>query len=174
MMGLIKKIKEFGFKVVLICSLSRLMRILRFPKGLINRYVNWKNRYVSYWLWKSFKGSVVSEVPKTSDTDDGYVFVFWLQGEHEAPPIVKVCISSIRKWCFDRKVVVLDKNNYTHYAPSFSRRFLRMEMALSGRGKVSDSHIVARFTRKTGNDCFVSKMGNACRVERNERGYLAS
>ena len=48
MMGLIKKIKEFGFKVVLICSLSRLMRILRFPKGLINRYVNWKNRYVSY------------------------------------------------------------------------------------------------------------------------------
>ena len=109
MMGLIKKIKEFGFKVVLICSLSRLMRILRFPKGLINRYVNWKNRYVSYWLWKSFKGSVVSEVPKTSDTDDGYVFVFWLQGEHAAPPIVKVCISSIRKWCFDRKVVVLDK-----------------------------------------------------------------
>ena len=116
MMGISKKIEQFGLVVVLISSLSRLMRILRFPNGLINRHVNWKNHYLSYWLWKHFKGSVVSEFPKTSDTDDGYVFVLWLQGEHNAPPIVKACLSSVRKWCSDRKVVVLDKDNYSQYA----------------------------------------------------------
>lgn len=70
---------------------------------------------MSFWLWKRFKNVVVSEVPTSQDLDYGYVFVFWLQGEHKAPPIVKACISSVRKWCSDRNVVVLDKENYSKY-----------------------------------------------------------
>lgn len=116
MMGVIKYIKQFGFSTLLISSLSRAMRMLKFPKGMINRYTNWKNRYLSAWLWKRFKGVVVSDFPKTCNTDDGYVFVFWLQGENDAPSIVKACISSVRMWCSDRNVVVLDKDNYSQYA----------------------------------------------------------
>lgn len=85
MHSIIKKFNQFGLFTFLICSMSRLMRILHFPRQLIHSYVKWKNNYLSFWLWKRFKNVVVSEVPTSQDLDDGYVFVFWLQGEHKAP-----------------------------------------------------------------------------------------
>ncbi len=114
--NVIKSINQFGLNVFCVTAFSRVMRILRFPRKSIDTFVNWKNRYLSDWLWSNFSQTVVSQAKTTDIPDDKYVFVFWLQGEQQAPPIVKACISSIRKCCVGREVVVLDEGNYSQYA----------------------------------------------------------
>lgn len=114
--SIIGKIKDFGIIPIGVASFSRIMRKIKLPKHLINSYVNWKNRYLSRWLWKRFSYIVVEEEVENQEIYENYVFVFWLQGEQQAPPIVKACLASIRQWCADRQVVVLDKTNYMKYA----------------------------------------------------------
>ncbi len=126
--NVIKNINQFGLNVFCVTAFSRVMRMLRFPRKSIDTYVNWKNRYLSDWLWSNFNQTVVSQTKTTDIPDDNYVFVFWLQGEQQAPPIVKACISSIRNWCVGREVVVLDEGNYSQYAtlpPSLLAKYKR-------------------------------------------------
>lgn len=115
-MKLLNKVRNFGLIPIGVASFSRIMRKLKLPKYLINSYVNWKNRYLSRWLWKHFSDVVIEKPLEEPTIDEGYVFVFWWQGEQLAPPIVKACIASVRRWCTDREVVVLDKYNYKNFA----------------------------------------------------------
>lgn len=50
----------------------------------------------------------VSEISKKSD----YVFQCWLQGEDNAPDIVKKCIASVRKFCLGKKHILITKDNW--------------------------------------------------------------
>lgn len=109
-------IREFGITVSLVVSFSRILRIMKCSQRVISNYVNWKNRYVSRWLWNRFSHVVTNCTHVGQKEDGGYVFVFWLQGECEAPPVVRACVSSVKKWCKNRKVVVLDSSNYREYA----------------------------------------------------------
>ena len=158
---IIGDIKQFGLNVFCVSAFSRIMRILKFPNKAISTYVNWKNRYLSNWLWRKFRQTVILHKEKAGIPDDNYVFVFWLQGEDKAPAIVKACISSIRKWCVGKEVVVLDEKNYSQYATLPSSLLARYEM-----GGVSHAHFsdVLRFEllREHGGiwidaTCFVSQ-----------------
>lgn len=56
----------------------------------------------------------------TSDISKGVkknqtIWTMWWQGEDSAPPIVRACIESMRKYGGGRDVVVLDKDNYMDY-----------------------------------------------------------
>ncbi len=44
-----------------------------------------------------------------------YIWVFWYQGEENAPVIVKKCIESIKKNSLDYEVIVLNKQNIKKY-----------------------------------------------------------
>ncbi len=43
------------------------------------------------------------------------VFICWLQGEENAPPIVKACISSARRYLADRELIIITAENYGEY-----------------------------------------------------------
>lgn len=49
------------------------------------------------------------------DSKEKYVWVCWLQGEENAPPLVKKCMESIRKNTKNYKMIVIDLNNYSEY-----------------------------------------------------------
>ena len=111
-----KHLRQFGIGVFLIAAFSRVLSSLHL-RTLFCAYTYWKHRYLSKWLWRRFAYTVkYDKDTKYEVEDEGFVFVFWYQGEQSAPPIVKACLASIRKWCPDRTVIVLDKNNYMNYA----------------------------------------------------------
>ena len=111
-----KHLRQFGIGVFLIAAFSRVLSALHLRKFFC-AYTNWKHKYLSNWLWKRFAYTVkYDKDTKHEVEDDGYVFVFWYQGVQSAPPVVKACIASVKKWCVNRKVVVLDKGNFREYA----------------------------------------------------------
>lgn len=62
-----------------------------------------------------FRKEVIDFIPSDNDvsgidSQDERVFTLWLQGESQAPPIVKACIRSMRKH-IDMPVEVLDETN---------------------------------------------------------------
>ncbi len=50
-----------------------------------------------------------------SITNDAPIWVFWWQGEDNAPETVKYCLSSIKHYSNKRKVHVLTEDNYSNY-----------------------------------------------------------
>lgn len=114
MKKILKSIREFGLFTTVICSLSRIMRLLKFPGSSINKYVNYKNFYLSEWLWRRFKSTVIVK-RQVELKKSNYMFVFWWQGIAEAPEIVKACIKSIQYWCLDNTIIILDEDNYSNY-----------------------------------------------------------
>lgn len=51
----------------------------------------------------------------------GKIFVLWFQGEDNAPNLIKLCISSIRRNSNDHEVIVLDNNNLKEWVGPLSR-----------------------------------------------------
>lgn len=49
-------------------------------------------------------------LPQVFEKEEERVFTLWLQGENEAPPIVKACLRSMRRHC-RMPLVVLDEHN---------------------------------------------------------------
>lgn len=49
------------------------------------------------------------------ETDSSCIWVLWLQGIEDSPLLVKKCISSIKKYNPDRKVIILNKENIKNY-----------------------------------------------------------
>lgn len=43
------------------------------------------------------------------------IWQLWLQGEEQAPQIVKNCMESVKHFCDDRRIIVLNKDNLTKY-----------------------------------------------------------
>ena len=69
--------------------------------------------YLSKYL--SFIKDVKPQAGKPSDADsEELVFSLWLQGEENAPEIVKKCLNSQRKYYKD-KLIVLDENTISDY-----------------------------------------------------------
>lgn len=77
------------------------------------------------WLNKKFKKDISDLCNKVDEefnsnntfrtTDKNKVWVLWLQGESNAPQIVKNCISSIKNNMPEYDVVVLDSENLSNY-----------------------------------------------------------
>lgn len=44
-----------------------------------------------------------------------YIWQLWLQGESQAPPLVKICLNSIKKYHPEKEIIILDKNNIKQY-----------------------------------------------------------
>lgn len=46
---------------------------------------------------------------------DSIIWTMWWQGEKNAPPIVKSCINSMRKYAGNKRIIVIDKTNYRNF-----------------------------------------------------------
>ncbi len=48
-------------------------------------------------------------------TKSNYIFQCWLQGYDDAPEIVKKCMQSVKLFNPDKKIILIDKNNYSKW-----------------------------------------------------------
>lgn len=110
-------LKEFGPFLLAITSTGRVMRMLGNNQNLLNKYDRFKHKIIISYLWKKYNKTLDLELPDPMGDNDqlNYAFVFWWQGEENAPEIVKACINSIKK-NHRGKVVVLSERNYLNYS----------------------------------------------------------
>lgn len=72
--------------------------------------------------------------PKTNPYPDK-IWVSWLQGEEQAPALVKKCIASIRKYAGEREVIVITEQNIAQYV-TFPEYILQKK----AKGRISNTH----------------------------------
>jgi hypothetical protein len=114
-------IKSFGicFSVFgyLHWALSRcLSERNRFYRFIDNWYYNKVKKFVTtnVNVQNDNFGKDVSEYDD-SDMHNSVIWTMWWQGEKEAPLLVKNCIMQMRKLHSNRKVIVIDSENYINY-----------------------------------------------------------
>lgn len=78
-----------------------------------------KHRMLYY---KMLKRKYLSRCTKDRDWENkpkkpnkGVIWMSWLSGEENAPLLVKRCFESVRRQFPDKKIVVIDENNYNDY-----------------------------------------------------------
>ena len=88
-------------------------------------------RYMMRYL--AAAAAIPERVPENNDKNDK-IFTLWLQGEDNAPPIVRACFRNIRKHC-KQQLVVLDINtvfDYITLPPQIVEKYKR--------GKIGHAH----------------------------------
>ena len=94
--------------------IKRLFRYLKMliAKKEITKYLllnNYLNKY-NYYL----EENTILDTPKTQEQTN-YIWQLWLQGEENAPPIVKKCLNSIKTNHPEMKNIVLNKDTIKQY-----------------------------------------------------------
>ena len=116
-MSLKKKLqlcREFGAKVVLSDLLATNIRIPQLTS-------RWKDRVILQWLREHY-GQVLSKHMNTlqkrersPESSSLPVWSMWLQGQDNAPEIVKVCLASIQQHCGTHLFTVITSDNLSSY-----------------------------------------------------------
>lgn len=97
----------------------------------------------------SIKDNYIFDVLSSTESHDIYslsapkkytdkVWVCWLQGEENAPTLVKKCIASIRKNCIDREVIILTDKNIKDYVTLPDWIFTKYHSGLISKTHFSD------------------------------------
>lgn len=122
------------------------MKISSFIKKKLPKYLYWKRAdwtrsqwfcydYMKFFL--KYKENNEYQALKTNDQvpTNQVIWIFWRQGEKNAPQIVKKCISSIREHAGKHPVIVLDQESLHNYIimPDFIEQKHQ-------KGKISDAH----------------------------------
>lgn len=93
----------------------------------INIYFAWKDVKKKISLKKPYRRNfyntlgeykyVLDNLPvvETSDKYKDAIWILWLQGEENAPEIVKKCIESVRYFHSDKQIIVLDLDSLKNY-----------------------------------------------------------
>lgn len=71
--------------------------------------------YLNTLLYNEIEQSKKQEIGEGANQKKPVIWVFWWQGEENAPDIVKACIKSIRKNANGHEVLVLSQHNYQNY-----------------------------------------------------------
>lgn len=95
----------------------KLLRKINFNKEILFKINNLKHYYVENII------NIYTPVTKhpsryknnNIENKSNYLWVFWWQGEDEAPLLIKSCISSIRKNSKNYNLIVVDKKNWLEY-----------------------------------------------------------
>lgn len=100
-------------------AMSRYLDFRRTPNKLTYLVMDRRRRSILEYLQRKYS-SVVDEYQSADgsvreNNENGTIWVFWWQGEPDAPPLVQRCIASIRRHSGPHDVVVLTKDNYADY-----------------------------------------------------------
>ncbi len=109
---------SFGFAFY-----SLMSKVFNFQerRGLLGYYfLKKKHCSVKKWIVRNYRPIIrryelVSGSNDNGEGNKGPVWVFWWQGEEEAPAVVRLCLASIRMNSAGRDVVLLSKYNYFEY-----------------------------------------------------------
>ncbi len=107
----INNLNEFGFYIFFIQILHKFL----YGRNLNSRVVQFLSEerlknYLDKYCYVLFNNESKLKKQKVAPKED-IIWTMWLQGENNAPILIRKCIDSIREKCNDKKVVVLDENN---------------------------------------------------------------
>ena len=134
----IKILWNFGF----VCSFCDFFDSIIFrEKGALGKYFHLrKHEYVKKYL-KSKYYTIIEKYKNVKSEEKNiepncYIFIFWWQGEKNAPEIVQACINSVKRHAGEHIVKIIDKNNYKEYVniPNYI-------MKKFNEGKISITHL---------------------------------
>lgn len=145
-MGLIQHIKEFGLPCSFAAGFSRPLSKLspRISAAFISRI---KRPALCRYLRKNYGNLVFDEQPVAQSPDEKKIWVFWAQGEENAPDVVKACIRSIRHHGCGHDVVVLTLDNLTDYVDipeHIMAKFHQGKMTTVAFSDIVRYHVVAQ------------------------------
>ena len=116
--------KKISWKLSFETLISLLYFIPFFKRSWVYSFVKKKHKYVLSYIDRKYSYLIdkYKNVPiKQTKSDKHYIWVMWWQGEENAPDLVKMCLSSIRKNANGAEVIVITKDNFNTYAdiPSY-------------------------------------------------------
>lgn len=106
----LQKSKEISVFDTILC---RLLRIFGFSNRAIEtlerrnkvfKYI--KRKYGDFQLYKTIQ---------SDGTEFNNIWMCWLQGEENAPELVKKCISSVKKYYPDKNINIINSENFMNY-----------------------------------------------------------
>lgn len=106
---------RIGLKLLLIWIIS-----IRFnPLKANNLFTERKNAFILKWIEQEYEHLIPTQLSNSKETiidsSEKNIFICWWQGLDKMPPIVKLCIDSIKKNADGNRVILLDKNNIQNY-----------------------------------------------------------
>lgn len=121
--------------IVMFCGLSEFKILLKGENGLMGKIkkilakiyyslpckiksrllFRYNKEYAHYLKLKKKYSSFVDTNLKCENRTSNYIFSCWLQGEENAPELVKACFKSIKKCMPERKLIIITANNYNDY-----------------------------------------------------------
>lgn len=116
-------------------------KIQRFHFIRDNRILELQNEYSAYRHLRKYARALKhntlanKELPPPINPYPDKIWVAWLQGEEQAPPLVKKCLASIRQHAAGREVVVITDDNMAQYV-DFPEYILRKK----AKGRISNTH----------------------------------
>ena len=84
---------------------------------LLNNVAQVSRNLKYLYLRKKFS-SFIKEHTYEKPTGVGHenvIWWLWLQGEDQAPEVCKACLASLRHWHSEKKIIILDENNFSEY-----------------------------------------------------------
>lgn len=111
-----KYIKEFGIKIFIISSLTRVLRKFKLNKAL-SAYDKFKHKSIIKWLDKKY-GKEVNNIENNDNCkikENDQIWIFWWQGEEKMPAIVKSCYKSVLRNAERHPVILITEKNVKNY-----------------------------------------------------------
>ena len=110
-------------------AMGRFFDFRRKPSKLTYFVMDKRRRSIREYLRTKFS-SVIDEYRSADESvqgnnENGRIWVFWWQGEHDAPALVQKCIAGIRRYSGAHDVVILSKDSYADYV-TMPRHILEM------------------------------------------------
>ena len=112
----IKYSKEYGIKCLFATILANVVSYKRIRSDLSWRILQYKNKVIIQYLFKYYKeytGDCSSNIEAVQC--EKYIWTAWLQGEEQAPEVIQMTLSSIKKNSNGCKVIVLTRKNIREY-----------------------------------------------------------
>src|SRR5687768_533051 len=110
--------RHFGLRVSSSALKLRLPHFLRDSKRFEAKWIDERHNTVESYLALKYRDIIQKfENPERSPSLDteSPIWMFWWQGEENAPPIVQACINSVRLRAEGRRFIVVSKANYRDY-----------------------------------------------------------
>lgn len=83
-----------------------------------HRYVfSWLRRFLSRFPAEKLNEEGERQVGNSSVEKNTVIWTCWMDGEKEAPPLVRECFTQMRKHAGRHPVVIIDKTNFRQYCP---------------------------------------------------------
>lgn len=138
-MSLFQYFREYGIRLLIITAFSRVLRRLGFNQKTLDRYDNYKHKKVIEYLGNNYfeDGSNSDWMKVSSQCENDTIWVYWWQGENDAPDVVKCCINSLKQNS-RKRVVFLSKTNLREYCDLPEWLYQKFEAGKIGMAHFSD------------------------------------